>query len=71
MKRLYRRPPTLEILEELDQLSERVFQENNEQYFEDSTEVIQRMREERTEYLMQLHSQHSVDKEIPPQSPSE
>ena len=30
MKRLYRRPPTLEILEELDQLSERVFQENNE-----------------------------------------
>jgi len=63
MWRLHRHPVPPEVLEDFRQLSEQIFKENNEQYFEDSTEALRRMREERTQYLEQLRSQHPPDNE--------
>ena len=49
-----RHPVPSDILDELHQIRERVLQESNGHIFDDSTEAIRRMREERTEYIEQL-----------------
>ena len=66
MEGLHWRPVTHEILEEFRQISEQVMKESGGKLFEDSAEAIRRMREERTEYLMQLHSESR--QEMPPSS---
>jgi|GEM_PF-1749539 hypothetical protein len=45
-------PPTQENLDKLKEISERLYRENNYQFFEDSVEVIREMREERLRELM-------------------
>jgi hypothetical protein len=45
-------PVTLEAVERLRRLREKIFRENNEQYFEDSSELLYQQREERTRQLM-------------------
>lgn len=47
-------PVTLEAIERLRRLREQIFQENNGQFFEDSTELIRQMREERSRELGEL-----------------
>ena len=49
-----RRPATRRMLEELRQLREEIMQDRNGQPFEDSTEMIRQMREERSRELEQL-----------------
>jgi hypothetical protein len=49
-----RRPATRRMLEELRQLREAIMQDRNGQPFEDSTEMIRQMREERSKELEQL-----------------
>ena len=49
-----RRPATRRMLEELRQLREAIMQDRNGQPFEDSTEMIRQMREERSRELEQL-----------------
>jgi hypothetical protein len=44
-------PVTLEAIERLRHLREQIFQENNEQFFEDSAELLHQQREERTREL--------------------
>lgn len=60
MKGLHWRPLTPDVLEGILKVRERIKSESGGAIFEDSTEAVRRMREERTEYLMQLHSQHSL-----------
>ena len=50
-----------EYLQQIYEVRERIKRESGGIAFEDSTEAIRRMREERTEYLMQLHSHSSED----------
>lgn len=45
-------PVTLEVIEQLRRLREQIFQENNEQFFEDSAEELRQQREKRTQQLM-------------------
>ncbi len=45
-------PVTLEAIERLRRLREQIFQENNGQFFEDSSELLYQQREERTRQLM-------------------
>lgn len=45
-------PPTQENLDKLKEISEKLYRENNYQFFEDSVEVIREMREERLRELM-------------------
>ena len=47
-----RRPVTRRMLEELQQVSDQIMQRRNGKLFEDSTELIRQMREERTRELM-------------------
>ena len=47
-------PVTLEAIERLRRLREQIFQENNGQFFEDSTELIRQMREERSREVGEL-----------------
>jgi hypothetical protein len=49
-----RRPATRKMLEELRQIREQILQRRNGQLFEDSTEMIRQMREERSQELEQL-----------------
>jgi len=49
-----RRPATRKMSEELRQLREAIMQDRNGQPFEDSTEMIRQMREERSRELEQL-----------------
>ena len=49
-----RRPATRKMLEELRQVREAIMQDRNGQPFEDSTEMIRQMREERSQELEQL-----------------
>jgi hypothetical protein len=49
-----RRPATRKMSEELRQLREAILQDRNGQPFEDSTEMIRQMREERSQELEQL-----------------
>lgn len=46
------RPVTRKTLEMLDEVREQIMQRRNGKPFEDSTEMIRQMREERTRYLM-------------------
>ena len=48
-------PP--DILEEIDRIRERVIRESQGHIFEDSAEVLQQQREERTQYLEELREQ--------------
>ena len=52
MKRLHRRPVTRETLERIHQVREEILQNRQGKPFEDSTEMIRQMREERTRQLM-------------------
>lgn len=49
-----RRPATRKMLDELIEIRDRILQEHNGQPFEDSTEMIRQMREERSRELEQL-----------------
>src|SRR5215467_11753874 len=49
-----RRPATRKMLDELIEIRDRILQERNGQLFEDSTELIRQMREERSRELEQL-----------------
>jgi hypothetical protein len=49
-----RRPATRKMLDELIEIRDRILQERNGQPFEDSTEMIRQMREERSRELEQL-----------------
>ncbi len=49
-----RRPATRKMLDELIEIRDRILQEHNGQPFEDSTEMIRQMREERSRELGQL-----------------
>jgi hypothetical protein len=49
-----RRPATRKMLEELQQVSDQIMRRRNGQLFEDSTEMIRQMREERSRELEQL-----------------
>jgi hypothetical protein len=50
------RPITREAIERLRQIREEIMKDRNGKLFEDSTELIRREREKRTEYLMQVIS---------------
>ena len=50
-------PVPSDILEEIDRIHERVIRESKGHIFEDSTEVLRRQREERTQYLEELREQ--------------
>jgi 2'-5' RNA ligase len=52
MKRLHSRPVTRETLERIQQIHEEILQDRQGKPFEDSTELIRQMREERTRQLM-------------------
>ena len=47
-------PVTLEAIERLRRLREKIFQENNGQFFDDSSEIIRQMRDERSRELGDL-----------------
>ena len=49
-----RKPMTREAIEGLRQIREQIMQERNGKLFEDSTEMIRQMREERSQELEQL-----------------
>lgn len=49
-----RHPPTQKMLDELDQISDLIMQERSGKPFEDLTEEIRQMREERSQELEQL-----------------
>ena len=49
-----RHPATRKMLDELMQVREQLLQDRNGQPFEDSVELIRQMREERSQYLMEL-----------------
>ena len=49
-----RRPATRRMSEELRQVREAILQDHHGQPFEDSTEMIRQMREERSQYLADL-----------------
>jgi len=51
-----RRPATRRMSEQLRQIREEIMKDRNGKLFEDSTELIRREREKRTEYLMQVIS---------------
>jgi ribosome-binding protein aMBF1 (putative translation factor) len=51
-----RRPATRRMSEGLRQIREEIMKDRNGKLFEDSTELIRREREKRTEYLMQVIS---------------
>jgi len=53
-KTLQRRPATRMMLEELRQVRDAIMQDRNGQPFEDSTEMIRQMREDRSKELDQL-----------------
>ncbi len=51
-----------DFLEQVHRIREQVIQDSKGELFEDSTELIRREREKRTEYLMQVISgQHGKD----------
>ena len=52
--RRQRRPVTPETFERLHQISEEIMKDRNGELFEDSTELIRQMREERSRELEQL-----------------
>jgi len=52
MRRLHRRPVTRETLERIHQVRKLILQDRQGKPFEDSTEMIRQMREERTRQLM-------------------
>jgi hypothetical protein len=52
MEGLHRRPLTSELLEHVYRVHEDIMQGTNRLLFEDSTEIIQQQREERTRHLM-------------------
>ena len=54
MKPKQRRPATRKMLEELQQVREQIMRRRNGELFEDSTEMIRQMREERSRELEQL-----------------
>lgn len=49
-----RRPATRKMLDELMQVRNQLLRDRNGQPFEDSVELIRQMREERSQYLMEL-----------------
>ncbi len=49
-----RRPPTQKMLDELNQISDLIMEDRNGKLFEDLTEEIRQMREERSQELEQL-----------------
>lgn len=49
-----RHPATLKMLDELMQVRDQLLHDHNGQPFEDSVELIRQMREERSQYLMEL-----------------
>lgn len=51
-----RRPVPPDMLERLQRLREEIMKDRNGELFEDSTEMIRQMREERAEYLASLHT---------------
>ncbi len=57
MRGVHRRPVTQETIERFRRIREKILQERNGQPFEDSTELIRQMREERTKYLEELREQ--------------
>ena len=57
MRGVHRRPVTQETIERFRRIREKILQEHNGQPFEDSTELIRQMREERTKYLEELREQ--------------
>ena len=52
-----RKPANRKMLDELMEIRDRILQEHHGQPFEDSTELIRQMREERTRHLEQLREQ--------------
>jgi hypothetical protein len=52
MRRLHRRPVTRETLEHIHKVHKEILQDRQGKSFEDSTEMIRQMREERTRQLM-------------------
>ena len=48
-------PVTLEAIERLRRLREKIFQENNGQFFEDSAEILHQQREKRTREQVAIH----------------
>ena len=48
-----RRPVTNKTLEQLSKISDEIMQSRDGKLFEDSTEMIRQMREDRTRYLME------------------
>jgi hypothetical protein len=63
MERLQAKPLSREKLERVLKVREEIIAHTDGVSFEDSTEAVRRMREERTEYLMQLRSEHPLDNE--------
>ena len=57
MEDVHRRPVTRKMLEQLLQVREEILRDRQGKPFEDSTEMIQQMREERTKYLEELLEQ--------------
>jgi hypothetical protein len=57
MRGVHWRPVTQETLEQVLRVRERIMRESKGQPFEDSTELIRQMREERTKYLEELREQ--------------
>lgn len=50
-------PVPSDILEEVDRIREKVIRESKGHIFDDSTEVLRKQREERTQYLEELREQ--------------
>ncbi len=57
MRGVHWRPVTQETIEQFRRIREKILQERKGQPFEDSTELIRQMREERTKYLEELREQ--------------
>jgi 2'-5' RNA ligase len=57
MRGVHRRPVTQETIEQFRRIREKILQERQGKPFEDSTELIRQMREERTKYLEELREQ--------------
>ena len=57
------RPMTREAIEQLRQIREEIMKDRNGELFEDSTEMIRQMREERTEELMQAVTAQNDEEE--------
>jgi len=56
-----RHPATRKMLDELMQVRDQLLQDRNGQPFEDSVELIRQMREERSQYLMELFTGNNTN----------